>query len=433
MNLFALVPRMIPFAKPDGVAEHTGEFLAALATRHRVVAITPLDPDMDLSRHPLARRIKPIEVRIGDRTRRFRILEADLPTRVHAVLLEPEPRVGEGYDLLEPWAWFARAAFSYQSETPKDALLVFGWRTGIACRDKPAALPSLVVVHDPADDGRFPSDQALALGLEPGAGNGEYSGLRQALSSCDAAIGLDPAGPFLHVPPGINTLEWNPSTDRALPLGFGPKDLRGKRRAKAEAQYLFGLDIDPSIPLFVLPASGEDRQGVQDAIASMVTAPAQVVVMNEPDPEAGPFGALMERFPDRVHVTGALEPPHRKLLLAAADFAVFRHWRADPTGPLKALCFGAVVVIDDSPGFPEPVVDMDPEGRSGTGFVYDGRRRDGLHAALERARAFFHHDGGLMDKAREQALSLDLGWERPLLLMDEILQGAVKNKTGAAS
>ena len=47
MNVLAIVPEMLPFGGPPGPAEHTAELLAALATEHRVIAVTPLRAGVD--------------------------------------------------------------------------------------------------------------------------------------------------------------------------------------------------------------------------------------------------------------------------------------------------------------------------------------------------------------------------------------------------
>ena len=64
----------------------------------------------------------------------------------------------------------------------------------------------------------------------------------------------DRSGDLFGVMNGVDYDEWNPETDRLIPVNYSAEDLTGKAACKAELQKAFGLPLRPEVPMFGIVA-----------------------------------------------------------------------------------------------------------------------------------------------------------------------------------
>lgn len=72
---------------------------------------------------------------------------------------------------------------------------------------------------------------------------------------------------------GMDVTEWNPKTDKYLPVKFDRNTVfEGKAAAKAALQAELGLPVDPTAPLFGYIGRLEEQKGVDILLAVSVCA-----------------------------------------------------------------------------------------------------------------------------------------------------------------
>jgi starch synthase len=236
-----------------------------------------------------------------------------------------------------------------------------------------------------------------------------------------AGMGLDGllrgrAGALHGVLNGIDTGEWNPATDPHLPARFDAETLPARAANKAALQQAFGLEADPTAPLFVYVGRLAWQKGVDlflEAIPAIFEAGGQLAILGSGD------AGLVERClgaagsnPGRIGTRIAFDEGLARLAYAGAD-AMLVPSRFEPCGlaQLCALRYGALPIVTRVGGLADTVVDANEAALSqgwGNGFVCPPDSPELLGAAMLRAAGLYRQPEvwtGLMRNAMAQDVS----------------------------
>lgn len=193
--------------------------------------------------------------------------------------------------------------------------------------------------------------------------------------------------------------KYNPATDEALPLRYGPDDFpEVKRRLKTMLQQHLGLEVNANAPLFFWPSRCDPGQkGCQllaeilyDVVARYYSQGLQVVFVAN-----GPF---QKHFHEIVE---AHEVPHRisvcdfderlsRVAYAASDF-LFMPSLFEPCGLPQMIgpTYGSLAVARDTGGLHDTVEQLDPVKHTGNGFLFKHYDSQGLRWAIDQAMSFY--------------------------------------------
>jgi len=405
MKLTALAQGVLPFCRSDPSSARFTALLEALARKgHEVSAVAPLYDGVDTGAYSMAGRIRPLEVSMPSGDMSFRIRETVLGSRLKVVLLEnsrgasEELKEAEDEASLSFWTGFLRAALSLtaaDSALP-DALLLDGWRTGIAglIEDvRPKGIPLVLFVFDaPSGGGNFSSDALSAAGI----GTGPLS--EKIPAACDIVLVPSPEEKTaraysahnpdtFRVPVYFRCDKEDPGCSTHGYMKFSADDLRGKRRTKGFVQSQADLPVRMDVPLFVMPGHVNDM--TPGVIRKIILDDVQVLMVQNRHEENDGLEKLACRFPDRL---GIVDPGNDSImpnLTGAADFMVFLESDPDADGLFKSLIHGAVPVLNEYGPVPDFIVEMEPGCKSGSAFTFSGGGLEDAVAALRRAEACF--------------------------------------------
>ena len=185
---------------------------------------------------------------------------------------------------------------------------------------------------------------------------------------------------------GIDTREWDPTSDRFLPKPFNATDLEGKAAAKAAVLATFGLPADDRThgrPLVGMISRMVDQKGLDLLFAladELPTLDATFVVLGTGEARYQDFWTrLAAARPDRVGVRIGFDEPLAHLIEAGADLFLMPS-RFEPCGlnQMYSLRYGTVPIVREVGGLADTVRDYAPRRRTSTGFVF----RDDTPAAL---------------------------------------------------
>jgi starch synthase len=235
---------------------------------------------------------------------------------------------------------------------------------------------------------------------------------------------------------GIDDRVWNPAADRHLAAKFTPETSEhGKATCKQALQRIFGLNDDPSTPLFGIVSRLASQKGldlVAALVPKLVERKAQLVVLGMGDPKLqGAFRALSEKFPKDVGVCFMLDEAMAHRIEAGAD-AFLMPSQYEPCGlnQLYSLRYGTVPIVRATGGLVDTVIDATPEnlgaGRA-TGFSFVPFNEAALFGAIDRALKVYRDTPETWKRMIATGMRQDWSWSRSAgeyqALYEKVLRG----------
>ena len=451
MQIVHLASEAVPLAKTGGLADVVGALTADLAGRgHEVTLFLPAYRVTRDAGVTIARTGVTVDVPVGSSGTRVEILQAVDAIPGVAVYLVDAPEYFErdglygddGGDYPDNAERFAALVHGSLEAMPDlgldpDVLHCHDWQTALApALVSNASRPAtLLTIHNLAYQGTFPASVATTIGVpaalraagrlesdppalesdpptlesDPGI-NFLAAGIvaadrvttvspRYALEittpgyghGLDAVLGeLEP--PVLGILNGIDTGAWNPATDAYLPAPFDDADPSGKAEAKRALQSEFGLDTEPSVPVFGLVARLVEQKGI-DLIAALGdelgAAPAQFVFLGTGAPEyETALADLADQYPNvatRIEFSDRLA----HLIEAGSDFFLMpSHFEPCGLNQMISQRYGTVPIVHRVGGLADSVVHASPEAiadGTATGIVFRNHDTPALRWAIDYA------------------------------------------------
>ncbi|NTV94979.1 MAG: glycogen synthase GlgA [Thiobacillus sp.] len=323
-----------------------------------------------------------------------------------------------------------------------DLLHCNDWQTGLApaylhFAGRPAA--SVMTIHNLAFQGIFSPDMTTRLGLPPESFQvagleyyGSLSFLKAGLFYADRITTVSPtyareiqqeplgmgmqgllatrADRLTGILNGIDTADWNPSSDLHLPCEYSARAPSGKRRCKAALQADLGLDVAPEAPLFGVVSRLTHQKGLDWIVQiapGIIDRGGQLAVLGTGDKaiEAA-LRDLVNLYPGRVSATIGYDEALSHRIEAGADLFLMPS-RFEPCGlnQMYSLRYGAVPVVTDTGGLAD-TVENDING-----FVLADASAHGLWQTVERALALFA-DKTAWKHMMLAGMTRDFSWER---------------------
>lgn len=396
-----------------------------------------------------------------------RLLQAELPSGVTALILDcpdlyqrpggpyQDERGADHADNARRFGCLSRIAARLAS-----GLAPVGWRADVLhCNDWPTALApaylalglpapaaSLVVVHNLAFQGIFPLDCAGLLGLPPHSLSpdgveywGRLSLLKAGLFYADRIVTVSPGYArealgdefgcgmqgllrargtrFSGILNGIDTLLWDPRSDRHIARRYGADTLEAKRDNKRALQREWGLPLDDEVLVLGMVSRLTDQKGVDlmlAALPELFARPVQLVVLGTGEPaleQACRDSAL--RWPRQMTVVIGFDEALAHRIEAGAD-AFLMPSRFEPCGlnQLYSQRYGTPPIVRATGGLADSVDDYTPaalEAGAATGFVFADPTPAALLAAVDRTLDVYARPEAWQALCRS-GMSRDFGW-----------------------
>jgi starch synthase len=214
---------------------------------------------------------------------------------------------------------------------------------------------------------------------------------------------------------GIDTVRFDPATDRALPQRYDVSSaMAGKGACKAALVAELGLGNGP---LFASVGRLADQKGIDLLLAilpGLVERGACFALVGSGDAslERG-LRAAEERFPGRVASRIVFDGDLARRVYGGSDFFVVPS-RYEPCGltQLYAMRYGSIPVVTPVGGLKDTVSPISSLAAAGTGFVADAPDAVGLLVGCEDALTLAA-DAASRWAAVDRAMRRDSGWSAP--------------------
>jgi starch synthase len=460
-----------PFARTGGLGDVVAGILKPLAQLgHRVAAITPLYRrvrDLRLALKPAAE----FDVNCAERARRVRILKGEIPgSTIPAYFVEEDSLFdrdglygggrGDYPDNAERFGLFSKAVLEALSvlDIPADVVHAHDWQTALipvylktAYRDHPAfrGVRSVFTIHNIAYQGLFPSHFMQVLGLDWSLFNwkqlefwGHINFLKGGLVYADRLTTVSPryareiqteefgcglegvlhdrAADLTGILNGVDTDEWNPSKDRAIPARYSAADLRGKAACKAHLRRKAGLP-DAPVPLFGIVSRLVEHKGIDllgGLLNDFVATESQLVVLGQgEDWVQRMLVDAANRWPRSIATRIGFDATYAHEITAGADMLLMPS-RAEPCGlsQMYAQLYGTLPVARRTGGLADTIRDGE------TGFLFDEPASHALLRAIRRAVEAWRQPAEWGRMAKE-AMKLDWSWARSAKEYAKVYEG----------
>jgi starch synthase len=323
-----------------------------------------------------------------------------------------------------------------------DILHCHDWQAGLApayLRFNGGGAANLMTIHNLAYQGIFPPDMVEPLGL-PAASFGvegvEYYGnfsfLKAGLYYSDWITTVSPSyaleiqqegtgmgmqglltqrkGRLTGILNGIDTSDWNPSSDLHLCCEYSQRATAGKKRCKQALQADLNLDPQADAPLFGVISRLTHQKGLDwilQIAEGILARGGQICLLGTGDIILeNAFRGLSASHPGRVAATIGYDEGLSHRIEAGIDFFLMPS-RFEPCGlnQMYSQRYGSLPIVHATGGLKDTVTD------GVDGFVFDEPTPHGLWLAVERALAAYA-DKSVMRRMMATAMSRDHSWEK---------------------
>jgi starch synthase len=227
---------------------------------------------------------------------------------------------------------------------------------------------------------------------------------------------------------GIDTKVWDPAGDPLIEPHYDADSLERRDAHKAMLQARFGLDADPTRPLFAVISRLAWQKGTDllvEALDGVVGAGGQLIILGSGDPGmVDRVAGAAAVYPGRVATWFGYDEALAHRIQAGADVVVVPS-RFEPCGltQLYGLRYGCVPLVASTGGLLDTVTDADADPGKANGFVFHAGDAGSLRHAFGRVAAAYD------DRERWRALQRygmaeDLGWTRAARQYAEVYERA---------
>ena len=484
LKIIVVAPEVAPYATVGGFSRVTASLSRALINLgHDVRLFMPKFGSIDEKKYPTQMLYEGMKVPTGDETK------PELICNVKNY--QPKPGTGAQVYFLENmeyyeqranvygysddpirWALFARGLLEFLrlSEWQPDIIHANDWHTGsvpnllrtIYLADpKLAEIATLFTIHNlnfqgmfdhrnvselDADDGRsaiasffsprLPKQNFMRRGiLYADAVNTVSETYAREILTPEFGEGLDRLlqevrSKLFGVVNGIDYDEYNPTTDRLIPVNYDVSSLHKRVEDKKELQKEFGLPVDPDTPILAIEGRLDKQKGLDltlEIIRPLLrNFEVQFIALGGGDPEiADAFRKLKEDFPKQVgiHLMPNFTLP--RLIFAGADIMLFPS-KFEPCGivQMEGMRYGAISVARAVGGLADTIENFDPRRNTGYGFTFKDYDKWQFFAQVVRALEAYNHKDtwrGL----KKRAMTQDYSWEASALRYIDLYEKAI--------
>lgn len=440
MRILFVASEAVPFIKTGGLADVAGALPKVLFEMgHDVRLVIPRYGDME-PRWRLLPLMPEMKVQYGPDIVTGSVLRCDYPGSRMPVYFIDEPAFslrkgiyGTGKadysDNDRRFAGFCMAALWLLKglDWQPDVIHANDWQTGllpVLLKHHPEvatdpfyqSIRSVFAIHNMAYQGNVDKFVVPAIGLPWDVFNqdgmefyGRASYLKGGIAYADAIVTVSPTyakeiqteefGAGMHgtlaqrsasihgILNGIDTGEWNPAADPALPAAFSASDLSGKATCKRALQEECGLPVRSDVPLLAVASRLVEQKGfglILGALEEMLHLGIQLVVLGTgaEEYEEG-FRSAMKDFPKQVHTRLAYDVPFSHRLIAGAD-AFLMPSLFEPCGltQMYSMRYGTLPIVRRTGGLADSVVGSgQPDA---TGFSFSGSTAVALYECVRQ-------------------------------------------------
>ena len=214
---------------------------------------------------------------------------------------------------------------------------------------------------------------------------------------------------------GIDTVAFDPATDRQIAARYGADDPSGKAVCKAALQKEGGLGADPRAPIFGVVGRLVEQKGVDLLTASapkLLDSGGQLVVLGSGDPAyEAKWKALATRYAGKLWLNLGFDAALAQRIYAGSDlFLMPSRFEPCGLGQLISFRYGTLPVVHEVGGLAETVRDLDRDAARGNGFSFAEYSPAAFDDAIARAMRVYRAGADVWTELVRRVMREDHSW-----------------------
>lgn len=223
---------------------------------------------------------------------------------------------------------------------------------------------------------------------------------------------------------GIDTMEWNPSSDKFIARNYDKSNLQGKQACKEQLIKEASLNSSVSDPLMCFIARLSSQKGLdllEDAIPALLSQGARIIVIGKGDISYQTMlDSISKRFSEHFFFYADFDETLARLTYAGSDiFLMPSRYEPCGLGQMIAMRYGTLPVAHKTGGLSDTIED----GK--TGFLFGEYNLPSFMDAISRALKTFL-DKKAWRKMIGNAMDKDFSWGKSAREYIAIYQNALK-------
>lgn len=212
---------------------------------------------------------------------------------------------------------------------------------------------------------------------------------------------------------GVDTEEWNPSSDKMIDEKYGADSLVDKYDNKKALAKAFGFKAEASRPVIAMIARMVEQKGydlILEALPKLSDIEADFIFMGEGSGKIPKDLEKKAKKIDNVQVRIGYEEELAHLTFAGSDFVLMPS-KFEPCGlnQFYAMVYGAVPIVRSTGGLADSVEPYNVAKGTGDGFVFKKYEVAEMLAAIETAVEFFGNDEAF-EELQKRLMQRDVSW-----------------------
>ncbi len=208
---------------------------------------------------------------------------------------------------------------------------------------------------------------------------------------------------------GIDTVRYNPNTDKNIVKHYSAQKPEGKAVNKTAIQNEFGLSPDPSVPVIGVITRLVEHKGI-DLVAcilkKLLEENVQVIVLGKGDAHYEDFfSTVAAQFPDKLSVKIMYDTSLASRIYAGADMILMPS-KTEPCGLVQMVScrYGTLPIVRATGGLRDSITDGE------NGFVFHDYNAHHMLDTINRAISAFN-DKETWVKLVNNAMTSDFTWK----------------------
>ncbi|MBQ6830276.1 MAG: glycogen synthase GlgA [Clostridia bacterium] len=213
---------------------------------------------------------------------------------------------------------------------------------------------------------------------------------------------------------GIDTISYDPATDKALYANYTADDFSAKAVNKKALQERLNLPQRADVPLIGMVSRLVAHKGfdlVQYIMERLLQEDVQVVILGSGEwVYESFFREMAERYPQKFSYCSGFVPELAQKIYAASDLFLMPS-KSEPCGlsQMVACRYGAVPIVRETGGLKDSIHDCG-DG-AGNGFTFQSYNADDMYGAILRGLGAYHNKEH-WPLLVERAMRSDFSWGR---------------------
>jgi starch synthase len=212
---------------------------------------------------------------------------------------------------------------------------------------------------------------------------------------------------------GIDTRQWNPSTDKLIKKRFATDRMEGKLENRAALSEEVHMPLEEGRPVIGVIMNFDDFQGaalIEKSLKKLVALDINLLICGSGDKKyEKSFRDFADTHPDQVSLSTDCPESFLHLAIAGLDMLVMGG-KIESCGMLQmfAMSYGTIPVAYAGGGIVETIDEV--KGDEGTGFIFREYTPDALVSKLQEAIGCYH-DGERWPELVLRAMTRDFAWK----------------------